>query len=141
MNAGGTTYVGNYDGGTPIAALKIAPGQAPQARIYPLRVFGTTGSTNLTSKAIEWAIDPNGDGNFSDKMDVINMSLGSNFGYPDDDSAIPAANAATAGIIVCSASGNAGDSFYITSAPAVAGGGKTIRAAMPNNSQKIVGTP
>lgn len=129
VNPGGTRYFSNYDSATPNATLKIAPGMAPQCLLYPLRVFGKAGSTNLTSAAIEWAIDPNGDGNFSDRLDIINMSLGSNFGYPDDPSAISAANAATAGIIVCSASGNAGDSFYITSAPGVAGGTLSIAAS------------
>ncbi|HXM32319.1 MAG TPA: S8 family serine peptidase [Chthoniobacterales bacterium] len=129
VNPGGTKYVSNYDSATPVATLKIAPGMAPQCLLYPLRVFGTTGSTNLTTKAIEYSIDPNGDGNFSDHLDVINMSLGSNFGYPDDDSAIAATNASAAGIIVCSASGNAGDSFYITSAPAIAGGTLSVAAS------------
>ncbi|MDP9100255.1 MAG: S8 family serine peptidase, partial [Verrucomicrobiota bacterium] len=129
VNPGGSTYVGNYDNSTPTATMKIAPGQAPQALIYPLRVFGTAGSTNLTSAAIEWSIDPNGDGDFSDHLDVINMSLGANFGYPDDASAVSAANAATAGIIVCSASGNAGDSYYITSAPGIAPGTLSIAAS------------
>ena len=129
VNPGGTKYVSNYDSTTPVATLKIAPGIAPQCLLYPLRVFGTSGSTNVTTKAIEWAIDPNGDGNFSDHLDVINMSLGSNFGYPDDDSAVAATNAAAAGIIVCSASGNAGDSFYITSAPAIGGGTLSVAAS------------
>src|SRR2546421_1362999 len=77
VNPGGTKYVSNYDSTTPLATLKIAPGMAPQCLLYPLRIFGTTGSTNLTTKAIEWAVDPNGDGDFSDRMDIINMSLGS----------------------------------------------------------------
>src|SRR5437763_6270226 len=147
VNLGGTKYGNNYDSTTPIATLKISPGQAPQCLLYPLRVFGTTGSTNLTSKAIEFAIDPNGDGDFSDRLDVINMSLGSNFGYPDDASSISAANAATAGISVCSASGNAGDSYDITSAPAVAGGTLSIAASFNDqngfisNAQVCNGTP
>ena len=26
--------------------------------------------------ALDWALDPNGDGDFSDHLDIINMSLG-----------------------------------------------------------------
>jgi subtilisin family serine protease len=137
VNAGGTRFMGNYDNTTPIASLKIAPGMAPQALLYPVRVFGTSGSTNLVTQAIEWSIDPNGDGNFSDRMDVINMSLGANFGYADDSDDVSATNAAAAGIIVCSASGNAGDSYYITSSPAAASGTLSVAASF-NDQQGFI---
>ena len=35
-------------------------------------------------------MDPNGDGNFSDHMDVVNMSLGANNGFADDPDDIAA---------------------------------------------------
>lgn len=130
VDAGGTTYVGSYDAVNPIIGpMKISPGFAPNCKIYPLRVFGNSGSTNFVTPAIEWAMDPNGDGNFSDHLDVISMSLGSNEGYPDDDSAVSASIAASAGIIVCSASGNASDTYYITSSPAVAPGTLSVAAS------------
>ena len=47
--------------------------------IHALRVFGCAGSTALTVSAIEWAVDPNNDSDLSDRLDVINMSLCSNF--------------------------------------------------------------
>ena len=84
---------------------------------------------NVIVQAINWTLDPNGDGDFSDRMDVINMSLGANFGYADDPDDVAATNAAAAGIIVCSASGNAGDSYYITSSPAAASGTLSIAAS------------
>ena len=65
---------------TPFGALRIGPGVAPQASLYALRVFGCNGGTGLTVQAIDWAIDPDSDGDFSDHLDVINMSLGSAFG-------------------------------------------------------------
>ena len=67
----------------------VGPGVAPGAELYALKVFGDAGgTTDVTSLAIEWAMDPNGDGDMSDHLDVINMSLGSPFGEPDDPSAI-----------------------------------------------------
>lgn len=98
----------------------IGPGVAKGADLYALRVFGCGGSTNLTSDAIEWAMDPNNDGDMSDHLDVINMSLGSSWGYPDDPSAIASNNAAAVGIIVATSAGNSGDMPYITGAPGVA---------------------
>ena len=56
--ADGSTYVGSYDNSTNIASLKISPGFAPGALLFPLRVFGVGGSTNLVSQAIDWAVDP-----------------------------------------------------------------------------------
>jgi len=96
VNGAGTTYIGSYDAVNPaIGPMKISPGFAPNCKLYPLRVFGNSGATNLTTQAIEWAMDPNGDGNFSDHVDVISMSLGSNEGYADDDSAVASSNAAS----------------------------------------------
>jgi subtilisin family serine protease len=147
VNPGGSKYVSNYDSTTPLSTLKIAPGMAPQALLYPVRVFGTAGSTNVVVQAIEWSVDPNKDGDFSDRMDVINMSLGANNGYADDPDDVAATNAGAAGIIVCSASGNAGDSYYITSSPAAANGTLSIAASFNDqfgfiaNAQICNGTP
>ena len=74
--------------------MGIGPGVAPQAELYGLRVFGCAGSTTLTAAAINWATDPNRDGDPSDHVDVINMSLGSAYGTPDDPSAAASNNAA-----------------------------------------------
>jgi hypothetical protein len=134
----GFTYAGSYDAANPdITTLKIPPGMAPNAKLYPVRVFGCSGSTNLVTQAIEWSMDPNGDGDFSDRMDVINMSLGSNEGYADDADDVAASNAAAIGIQVCSAAGNAGDSYYIHSSPAAASGTLGIAASYNNQNGYI----
>jgi subtilisin family serine protease len=102
-------------------AGSIGPGVAPEATLYALKVFNDTeGSTNLVSDAIEWAMDPNHDGNMKDHLDVINMSLGSPFGEPGDPSAISAENAVDLGIIVVTSAGNEGDFPYITGSPGIA---------------------
>jgi subtilisin family serine protease len=126
--ADGSTFVGVYDNATTIGSLKISPGFAPKAQLYPLRVFGVSGSTNLVTQAIDWAVDPNGDGNIADHMDVISMSLGANSGYASDPDSIAASNAAAAGVIVASAAGNAGDSYYIVSSPSVGSGTLSVAA-------------
>src|SRR5260370_32416355 len=98
---------------------KIGPGVAPEADLYAIKVFGDLGgSTNLTSQGIEWALDPNGDGDMSDHMDVINMSLGSDFAEPNDPSAISSQRASDLGIVVVASAGNAGAVPYVTGAPA-----------------------
>ncbi len=119
VNPDGSTYTGGYDN-VPFDTLRIGPGVAPRANLYALRVFGCAGSTLVTDQAIEWAVDPNGDGDFSDRLDVINMSLGSDYGGPYDTTSIASDNAAQIGVIVVAAAGNAGDTYYIHDSPGVA---------------------
>ena len=118
VNLDGTTFLGPYDGSTPFSSFLIGPGVAPRAQLYSLKVFGCAGSTGLTTQAINWAVDPNGDGDPSDHVDVINMSLGSNFGVANDASAAASSNASLAGVIVVTSAGNAGDTHYIVGSPA-----------------------
>lgn len=126
-NNDSSTYTGAYDGSNPaISNLKIAPGLAPHALLYPVRVFGCAGSTNVVTQAIDWAV--------ANHMDVINMSLGANEGYADDPDAIAASNASAAGLIVCSAAGNAGDTYYIHSSPASAAGTLSVAASFNDQS-------
>ncbi len=132
VNADGTTFAGPYDGTATAAALsplRIGPGTAPGAELYALRVFGCKGSTNLTAEAIDWAMDPDGDDDFSDHLDVINMSLGSNFGSIFDESTEASNAAAAAGVIVVTSAGNAGDVYFVTGAPGSASGAVAVAAS------------
>lgn len=108
---------------------KIGAGVAKGAEIWALKVFGDNGgSTNLTVDAIEFALDPNGDGCVDDRADVINMSLGSDFGAPDDPSSVAADNASRMGVVVVVAAGNSGNGVpYVHGAPAA--GKQTISVA------------
>lgn len=106
-------------------------GVAPEAALYALKVFGASGSTNLVMDAIEWAMDPNGDGNISDHVDVINMSLGSSFGPNDvNDPELIVLEAATqAGVFVVASAGNAGNNSYIVGAPSVSDSALSVAAS------------
>ena len=117
VKADGTPFTGPYDGTTPFNALRVGPGVAPQALVYALRVFGCSGSTNLTVAAIEWSLDPNNDNDLSDHLDVINMSLGSNYGTLADTTAMASDNASRMGVVVVASAGNAGDTYFIGGSP------------------------
>ena len=112
VSANGTTYSGPYDSTTPGNSFLIGPGVAPLADIYSVRVFGCSGSTNVVTEAIDWAVANN--------MNVISMSLGASFGSPDSADAVASTNAENSGIVVVAAAGNSGNIPYITGAPAVA---------------------
>jgi minor extracellular serine protease Vpr len=120
VGADGKTYHGPYDSAAYAQGFQIGPGVAPKAELYAVRVFGCTGSTDLVVDAIDWAVD--------NDMDVISMSLGANFGTADDADALAVTNAAHAGILVASASGNAGAAPYITSDPGSGDGGISVAA-------------
>ncbi|MET0659166.1 MAG: S8 family serine peptidase [Steroidobacteraceae bacterium] len=110
----------------------IGAGVAKDATLYALKVFGDVeGSTELTSLAIEWAMDPNGDGDMSEHLDVINMSLGGALGSPDDPSSISSNNAVATGIVVVASAGNASNVPYVTDAPAVAQNAISVAASIP----------
>ncbi|QXG76955.1 S8 family serine peptidase [Modestobacter sp. L9-4] len=117
VNADGSTYTGTYGPGFDAGALKIGPGMAPEASLYALKVFGCEGSTDVTIKALEWAMDPNGDGSIDDHLDVVNLSLGSDYGLADDADAMVADAAMAHGMLVVLAAGNAGDSYDIGGSP------------------------
>ncbi len=107
VNSDGSTYAGPYNTTTPFTSLKIGPGVAPKATLSALKVFGCgrnlsdSGGLSLSvvSNAVEWAVDPNADGDFSDHLDVINMSLQRPFTRPEDPSVVAINNAALAGVI------------------------------------------
>ncbi len=127
-NADGSTFTGPWNAATPIATLGIGPGVAPGAQLYALKIFGCSGSTDLVTQAIDWAVDPNNDGNFADHLDVISMSLGSEYGVPDDPDAQAADRAAALGVIVVTAAGNSGDAYYVMNTPGIAGRGIAVAA-------------
>jgi subtilisin family serine protease len=115
VNADGSTFRGGYDA-VP-EDLRIGPGMAPEAELYALKVFGCEGSTLAVLQAVEWAVDPNGDGDPSDHLDVINVSIGQNYGVPDDPEAVAVDRAAELGVIAVLSAGNAGDVYDVGGSP------------------------
>ena len=129
VNGHGTHVAGSAAGYVPASGV-VGRGMAPDARLMALKVFGdVAGSTDLVSDAIERALDPNNDMSIDDAVDVINMSLGSPYGHPDDPSAIATQNAVDLGIVVVASAGNSGPIPYVTGSPAVADGAISVAAS------------
>ena len=120
VTADGDTYKGPYDSTTYNNEFRIGPGVAPEADLYALKVFGCEGKSNLTADAVDWAV--------KNHMDVINLSLGSHFGKATDPDAVAVSNAVAAGVVVVSASGNAGSQPYLTSSPSTGAGVVSVAA-------------
>lgn len=96
-------------------------GVAPEAQLYALKVFGASGGTSdeVVIAALEYAADPNGDGNIDDRLDVVNLSLGSSFGSPRNMYNLAIKNLTLGGTVVVASAGNSGDTSYIVGAPGI----------------------
>lgn len=93
-------------------------GVAPDAELYAIRVFGS-GSTNdvVVAQGLEYAMDPHFNGDTSERLDVINLSLGGNYGKPQGTYAEVLKNATRAGIVVVASAGNSGDVPFVVGSP------------------------
>lgn len=121
VDANGETYRGPYNQETLKQDFTVGPGTAPEADLYAVRVFGCTGTTDLVVDAIDWAV--------KNDMDVINLSLGSDYGRQNDPDSVAAANAVASGVVVVAAAGNAGHSPYLASSPSVGAGVVSVAAS------------
>ncbi|WP_051969888.1 S8 family serine peptidase [Kitasatospora azatica] len=128
--ADGSGYRGPYRPGLAPAAFRVGPGAAPGARLYPIRVFGCQGSTDQLAHALDLAADPDQDGDLSDHLDVVNLSLGSGFGDPQDADAVAADRLAEAGTVVVASAGNDGDVFGVGGSPGVAARAIAVAASV-----------
>jgi len=98
-------------------------GVAPGATLYAVKVCSAV-STSCSGLAllqgIEFALDPDGDGDISDAVDVINMSLGSSYGQIQDDLTEASSIASQLGVVVVASAGNSADRPYIVGSPSIA---------------------
>jgi len=97
-------------------------GVAPGVKFYACKAcsaVSTACSGVALLEAMDFALDPNGDGDISDAVDVINMSLGLSYGQREDDLSQASANAVRLGVIVVASAGNAADRPYIAGSPSV----------------------
>jgi len=99
----------------------VLKGVAPDAKLYAYKVLssGGSGSFSQVIAGIERAVDPNQDGDFSDKVNIISMSLGGS-GNPDDPVSQAVDNAVESGTIVVVAAGNSGPGSETIKSPGTA---------------------
>ncbi|WP_326504107.1 S8 family serine peptidase [Rothia nasimurium] len=122
----GSAFKGDYTKLTEeqMQGMKIGSGSAPNAQIVDFRIFGCDGSTDLTGQALDRSLDPNNDGIYDDRVDIINMSLGSDFGAQDDPENAIVDALTRQGILSVVAAGNStaadgnGDTYSVSGNPA-----------------------
>ncbi|MFQ3661825.1 MAG: S8 family serine peptidase [Chloroflexaceae bacterium] len=99
-------------------------GVAPEAQIVAVKVCSAVSSACsgvALLQGVEFAADPNGDGDSRDRVHIINMSLGSVYGqnYFDDLSAA-VDNLTALGILTVASAGNSANKPYIVGTPSAA---------------------
>jgi len=94
-------------------------GIAPDVQFYGYSVCGEFCPEEAQIGALEAAMDPNGDGNIADRVDVINMSLGGDFGTTDSSSGTGflIQRAAELGVNMVISAGNDGPNPFIVGGP------------------------
>jgi subtilisin family serine protease len=122
VNADGSTYTGPYDTSVDLSTLRIAPGVAPEATLYALKVGDCTNSISGIGalNAFEFAADPDGDGFVFDHLDVVNNSWGSIYGGLESVYVEVINNLSNLGIVFVGSAGNSSDFYFINGAPNIA---------------------
>lgn len=96
-------------------------GVAPGVSLHAVKVCSAISpscSGMAMLQGMEYAVDPDDDGDTSDHVDIVNMSIGSPYGQWFDDDISAAVDAATAvGVLTVASAGNSGDRPYITGTP------------------------
>ncbi|MFN0170449.1 MAG: S8 family serine peptidase [Bryobacteraceae bacterium] len=114
------THVADIIGG--LSSDNLHKGVAPGARILAVKVCSAV-STSCSGVAmllgVDFALDPNGDSDLSDSVDVMNLSLGSGYGQREDDLTEALRIASFFGVVVVAAAGNDADRPYIVGSPSI----------------------
>ena len=104
-------------------------GVAPGAKLFAYKVCSAVSSACSGIGilfGLEAAVDPNGDGDVSDAVDIVNLSLGIPYGRIQDDTAAAVQNLVDMGIVVVCSAGNSGDQPYVVGSPATAPGALAV---------------
>lgn len=114
---------------------KTYDGVAPDALLYAIKVFGAKGSTGDATviAALEYAVDPTGNGTAEGKLDIVNMSLGSSYGTPHVLYSEAIRNLVTGGeVLVVASAGNSGHRDFIVGSPSINDEAFSVAASVDN---------
>ncbi|MBT2502700.1 S8 family serine peptidase [Curtobacterium sp. ISL-83] len=134
LTADKKTFRGDYTKLTTqtVQDMWVGPGTAPESGLYALKVFGDGGgSTDLTGAALDWVGQALTEGK---DINVLNLSLGSDYGAPDDPDNAKIDALTARGVLPVIASGNAGDFTDIGGSPGNAEGALTVAASATGQS-------
>ncbi len=120
-----------------------AKGVAPGASLYALKVCASQ-STSCSGvaliQAMDWVVDPNGDGSTADHVDIVNMSLGSPYGIAfDDDLSFAVDQASKVGVLSVTSAGNSSNKPYVVGTPSATTTALSVaQTAVPSSVQALM---
>lgn len=114
-------------------------GVAPEASIYAIQVFGKNGSTSLSVllAAFEYSADPNQDGDPSDRLDVVNLSLGSPYGWSRRYEGEAIESLTRIGSVIVNSAGNSGDNWFIVGGMSVNDAALSVAASIDDSYHNV----
>lgn len=134
---GGVAYPAGVDEDGPYPAKGV--GVAPSADLYGFKVcasFSTSCEGLALLKSMDNAADLDGNPATYDPADVVNMSLGSGYGQPEDDLTFFSNQATELGIIVVASAGNSANKPYIVGSPSMGDGPISVaQTAVPSSTR------
>lgn len=122
-----------------LAGESAMPGAAPGASLLAYKVCSAVTSSCsgvALLQAVDLLLDPDGDGDLSDRADVANLSLGTPYGQPESALTAALENASAAGVLVVASAGNSGDRPYVLGSPAA---GPSVLAVAQTHVPSAVG--
>ena len=91
-------------------------------------------------EALDWALDPNNDGDDSDHLDIVNLSLGSDYSAEDDPENTMIDKLASYGVLSVVAAGNAGDITLVGGSPGSAASALTVADSVGDTPEDAADT-
>ena len=118
-------------------------GVAPGVSLYAVKVcssVSTACSGIALIEGMDFALDPDGDGSVADHVDVINMSLGSDYGTAiDDDLSQAVENATAVGTLTVASAGNGSDKPFVVGTPSAAPSALSVaQTSVPSAVQMLM---
>lgn len=118
-------------------------GVAPGVELHAVKVCSAVSSACsgvALLQGMDYVLDPDGDPETDDAIDIVNMSLGSDYGHADyDDLAFAVEVASANGVLTVSSAGNGGDKPYKTGTPSAAPSALAVaQTAVPSAFQPYI---
>jgi subtilisin family serine protease len=118
-------------------------GVAPGVELYAVKVCSAVSSSCsgvALIRAMDYILDPDDDPATDDQVDIVNMSLGADYGHADFDDLTYAVEVASAnGVLTVSSAGNGGDKPYKTGTPSAAPSALAVaQTAVPSAFQPFI---
>ncbi|MBB6093768.1 subtilisin family serine protease [Povalibacter uvarum] len=132
------THVADIIGGKSQDGTHV--GVAPGSKLLAVKVcsaVATSCNGVALLLAVDFALDPNRDGDLDDAADIIHLSLGSDYGMIEDDLTAALEDAVDLGSMVVASAGNGSNKPYVVGSPSIGPGVLSVAQTQVPSAQAI----